>query len=151
VSKQADWIDLLGRALLSFMFILSGVMKIPGWDQTLAYMASQGVPWTPIFLAAAIAIEVIVGLAILLGFRTRIAATVMFLYLLPVTLVMHAFWTAPPGESLTQMQHFLKNLTIMGGLLVLAVNGARRFSMDAEVRTRHGAASHHKDRRLRAA
>ena len=75
-------------------------------------------------IALAAVVELACGLAILTGFKTRIVAWVLFLYLIPVTFFFHNFWAAQGQEQQTQMINFLKNAAIMGGLLVLAVNGA---------------------------
>ncbi len=75
-------------------------------------------------------VELACGLAVLAGFKTRIVAWVLFLYLIPVTFFFHNFWAAQGAEQQTQMINFLKNAAIMGGLLLLAVNGAGAYSAD---------------------
>jgi len=110
-----------GRTLLSIIFLVSGVGKIPGWSGSLEYMQAHGIPepWAPILLAIATVIEIVGGVMLLVGFRDRAAALVLFLYLIPVTLVLHSFWEAPAAEALSQRVAFLKNLAIMGGLLAV--------------------------------
>ncbi|HSY60047.1 MAG TPA: DoxX family protein, partial [Terriglobales bacterium] len=71
------------------------------------------------------------GLAILAGFQTRVAAWVLFVYLIPVSLAFHNFWAMQGMAQQDNMIHFLKNISIMGGLLVLAANGAGGASVDA--------------------
>src|SRR5207248_403095 len=126
-----SWLLLAGRILLGLIFVLSGTMKIANWSQTADSMAEHGMVAVPLFLAGAIAFEVGGGLLIWLGWQTRYAAAALFLFLIPVTLVYHDFWSVGGKAMENQMQHFLKNVTIMGGLLSLAAAGAGRFSLDA--------------------
>jgi len=122
---------LAGRILLSGIFLMSGAMKIVNWSGTAAAMQGEGMPAVPVFLALAIAAEMIGGLAVLLGCYARPAALMLALYLVPVTLTFHHFWTYEGSARENQMQHFAKNVTIIGGLVTLAGAGAGRFSLDA--------------------
>jgi putative oxidoreductase len=121
---------LFGRLLLSVIFILSGASKIMGWNQTAEMMAGEGMVAVTFFLAASIAVELIGGLCLLLGCGTRLGATALFLFLIPVTVIFHDFWAYQGREQQEQMIHFLKNLAIMGGLLVVVGAGAGAWSVD---------------------
>jgi putative oxidoreductase len=121
---------LIGRILLSFMFIISGIQKIPGFSGTAAHMASHGLPFVPLLLVLTILIEAGGGLMILLGWHARLAALVIFLYLIPVTLVFHNFWAADAAHFEGQTINFMKNLTIMGGMLYVLAFGAGEYSLD---------------------
>src|ERR1041384_349878 len=105
-------------------------MKFAAWDQTLGYVAGYGLPWPSVSLFLAAAIEILAGLGILFGLGARASATLLFLYLIPVTLVFHSFWTVSGPERQMQIVNFLKNLTIMGGLLMLVAHGPGRWSID---------------------
>ena len=94
------------------------------------YMASKGMPAVPFFLTLAILFEILCGVAILIGFRARVAAGLLFLYLIPVTLIFHNFWSVPGVEKQMQFVNFLKNISILGGLLHVVVYGAGRHSVD---------------------
>ena len=121
-----------GRILLSAIFILAGIGKITGWAGSAAYMAAHGMPLVPLFLVGAIVIELLGGLALLLGWNARLVAGIMFLYLIPVTIIFHNFWAAAPGmEHMMQLTNFEKNLSIMGGLLMVFSLGGGRYSLDA--------------------
>jgi putative oxidoreductase len=128
--SRHETLSLVGRVLLAAIFVTSGLAKIPGWDQTLVYMASQGMPAPALFLFPTIFIEVLGGLSILLGIKTRIGASILFLYLIPVTLVFHSFWLFGGIERQVQMVNFLKNLAIMGGLAILSTRGPGALSLD---------------------
>jgi putative oxidoreductase len=130
-------VSLMGRILLSVIFVVSGLGKIADWSHTAAYMTSQGMPAVPVFLTLAILIELVGGLALMFGWHTRIAALVLFLYLVPVTLTFHSFWALAGPERQLQMTNFLKNLAIMGGLLEFCAVGAYAMSLDA-MRYRRG-------------
>jgi putative oxidoreductase len=111
-----------GRVLLSVIFLLSGLTKITDWDGTTQYMASKELPLIPLLLVAAIITELAGGLSVLLGWKTRWGALLLFLYLIPTTLVFHNFWALSGTEMQMQLMHFLKNLSIMGGLLLGAAS-----------------------------
>jgi putative oxidoreductase len=115
--------DLVGRILIAAMFIDAGVPKIGAFAATQAYMASAGVPGA--LLPAVIALEVLGGIALILGYRTRIVAMVMAAFTVLAALLFHS---APD-----QVQHILlmKNIAIAGGLLILVARGAGSWSLDA--------------------
>lgn len=121
---------LVGRGLLSVIFLLSGLGKIADWSGTAGYMAAKHMPAVPFFLAAAIVVELAAGLSVLAGYKARLGALVLFAYLIPVTLIFHNFWAFEGMEQKMQMINFLKNAAIMGGLLMVAANGAGPISVD---------------------
>ncbi|HZD96165.1 MAG TPA: DoxX family protein [Candidatus Sulfotelmatobacter sp.] len=117
---EAKWMLLLGRLLLSVIFILSGLGKLPHFHDVAGMMASKGIPLAAVALVLTILIEIGAGLLVLTGFKARYAALMIAMWLVPVTLVFHNFWAAPQAQKQEQTINFLKNLSIMGGLLVLA-------------------------------
>ncbi len=128
--------SLAGRVLISLIFVLSGFMKIMGFGMMTGVLHSKGIPVATVALALTILIEFGVGLLLLVGFQARAAAWILFLFLIPTTILFHNFWAVAPGmEQQDQMAHFLKNLAIMGGLLTLAANGPGPFSIDAKRHT----------------
>jgi putative oxidoreductase len=108
----------IGRFLMSVIFILSGAGKLMQFSGTADMMASKGIPLAHIALALSIIIEIGGGLALLAGFKLRYVALVMALWLVPVTLVFHNFWAYQGQDRMMQQTNFLKNLAIIGGLLV---------------------------------
>src|SRR5688500_4784699 len=80
------------RALIAFIFVFSGIMKIFGWNQSLQYMAAKGMPAQEFFLVVAIALEIGAGLLVAFGRQLRLSAGLLFLYLIPTTLIFHDFW-----------------------------------------------------------
>lgn len=118
--------SLIGRILLGFLFLMSGVNKIANPQGTQQYMVSMGMTWmTALFYVGAIAVEIGGALSLLLGYRARAGAWLLFLFMIPTTLIFHTHFA-----DQNQMIHFLKNVSIMGGLLYVAAFGAGRLSMD---------------------
>jgi putative oxidoreductase len=115
--------ELAGRILLSVLFVLSGVGKIGAYAATGAYMSSVGVP--SVLLPVVIATEVLGAIAIILGWQTRIAALLLAGYSLLAALIFHANFA-----DQIEMIMFLKNVSIAGGFLLLAANGAGALSID---------------------
>lgn len=111
-----------GRILLSLLFILSALGKIGAWAPLVQQLAAKGIPYAPFFLGAALVIELVGGLTLLLGWHARLGAWLLFLYLIPTTGIMHNFWAYTGEEQQVQLVNFLKNLAIMGGLLLVPSN-----------------------------
>lgn len=119
-----------GRSLLALVFLASGLGKILSWNSVAGYMASREIPWSEFFLGGAIALELGGSLSLLLGWKARIGARALILVLIPATLAFHGFWHEPDAEVREQMLQFLKNLSILGGLLLVSVHGAGPWSLD---------------------
>ncbi|HUT55388.1 MAG TPA: DoxX family protein [bacterium] len=134
--KAEGLLPLAGRIFLAALFLWSGYGKIGGWDNAAGYMAAMHMPLIPFFLGAALALELAGGLAVLFGFKTRLMAFLLALYLVPTTLIFHNFWSAPPDQHLMQLINFMKNGAIFGGLLMMARLGAGEFSIDNMLATR---------------
>lgn len=120
-----------GRVLLSLIFVLSGLAKIVGFRGSVQYLIAHALPIPRTLLCVAIAIELVVGVLLMIGFRARTAAAILFLYLIPVTLIFHGFWNYAGVEASLQLANFLKNLAIMGGLLNVVAWGAGAASVDS--------------------
>ena len=115
-----------GRILLSLLFILSALSKIGAWAPLVQQLNGKGIPYAPFFLGAALVIELVGGLTLLLGWHARLGAWLLFLYLIPTTVIMHNFWAYTGEEQQVQLVNFLKNLAIMGGLLLVPANTEQR-------------------------
>jgi putative oxidoreductase len=121
---------LLGRIALSIIFIMAGVAKFLDPQGTAAYMAANGMTFvTPLLYSAAI-LELFGGLALLLGWKARWAATLLFLFLIPAAVIFHDFWHASGQEQSLLMTLFLKNVGIMGGLLYIVGAGPGPWSLE---------------------
>ncbi|QKD04501.1 DoxX family protein [Mesorhizobium loti] len=118
---------LLGRILLAVIFLLSGFGKLTAISGTAAYFGAMGLPLPTVTAVVVGLIELLGGLAILTGFQTRIAAWVLAVFTIATALVAHTGWA-----DQNQMIHFLKNVAITGGFLLLASSGAGAYSIDAK-------------------
>jgi len=121
---------LVGRILLALIFIISGFGKIMGFDATLGYIRSAGLPVAQLSAIAAIVIELGGGILLVLGWKARWAAAALFVFVLVAALYFHAFWASPPDQAMMQQIQFLKNLGIMGGLLYVLAYGSGPYSVD---------------------
>jgi putative oxidoreductase len=122
----AAFLPVTGRILMSAIFLVSGAGKIAAPAATLATIAAAGLPLPPVAYAAATAVEVVGGLLLVLGYRTRLVALLLAVFAVATAVTFHAAL----GDK-NQMIHFLKNLAMAGGLLQVAAFGAGPFSLDA--------------------
>ena len=132
IEQRKDALLLVARVLLMVLFVLFGWSKLTGFSGTEQYMASTGAPIPALAAVIAIVMELVVGLAIAVGFRTRVLAVLLALYTLGTALIGHHFWTQTGMEHYVNMINFYKNISIMGGLLLLFVTGAGKYSIDRE-------------------
>jgi putative oxidoreductase len=123
---------LAGRILIGALFLFTGISKLTEWASTAGFMTAKGVPMTPTLLVAAIAVELLGALAIIAGFQVRLAAWALATYLIPTTLIFHNFWAMQGMERHENLIQFLKNMSIMGGLLVMAGAGPGKISLEHE-------------------
>lgn len=122
--------SLAGRVLLVLIFLGSGLDKVAHQEMTLGYMNSVHLPAPQLLLWLSVLIEIGAGLAIVLGWNARWAAALLFLWMIPVTAVFHNPWAGDPSQAQMQMIHLMKNLSIMGGLLMLLALGPGGWSVD---------------------
>ncbi|MDQ3060266.1 MAG: DoxX family protein [Pseudomonadota bacterium] len=125
-------LSLIGRILLAMLFIPAGFGKITGFAATVGYIASKGVPLPELAAAAAIGVELGLGLLLLLGWQTRWAALGIAFFTLVVSFIFHNFWAVPPEQVMQQQQSFFKNLAIVGGLLTVVAWGGGAWSFDGK-------------------
>ncbi len=135
--QQSDAIALIGRILMSVIFITSGFGKLLGPANTIQHIAADGLPLPPAAYAVAVLCEFGGGLAILLGWQTRVAAAALSLFCLATAFTVHFH----PGVG-AQMINFWKNITMAGGFLFVLAHGAGAFSLDEWLRTRRRTLSH---------
>ncbi len=117
--------SLLARILMSAIFISSGYSKITNYAQTAGYMESHGIPG--ILLPLVIAVELGCGLAVLFGMLSRWAALALAAFSILAAVVFHPYWSDP-----AQYVHFMKNVAIAGGLLLLFANGPGKWAIRSE-------------------
>ena len=127
-------IVLLGRFLYVLIFLMAAPTHFS--KQTITYAAAQGVPLASLAVPASGIIALVGGLSILLGYRAKLGAWLIVLFLLPVTPMMHRFWTVHDLViAQMQMVMFMKNVALLGGALLITQFGSGPLSLDARVRT----------------
>lgn len=126
---------LVGRILIAFMFMQSGYEKLTDLTGTAGYIASGGLPNSTALAALTGVFELVAGLAILIGFKARWAALVLAAFTLVASFLYHRYWTAPADQQVVVQLLFMKNMAIVGGLLVIAALGAGPASIDARKST----------------
>jgi len=125
---------LVGRLLISAIFVVAGIGKLTDPAGTAGYMETMGVPYADTLAIVAGLAEVAGGLALALGFLTRIGALGLILFLIPTTVIFHAFWNLEGAERQLQLVNFMKNLAIIGGLATVLAFGPSRYSIDQKIR-----------------
>lgn len=126
-------LSLIGRILLAALFLPAGLSKIGGFEGTVGYIGSVGLPLPALGAVLAIVVEVGGGLALIAGFGTRIAALALAAFTLVASFFFHAYWALPADQQMMQQLMFFKNVAVTGGLLTLAAWGAGAWSLDARV------------------
>ncbi|OLL28518.1 hypothetical protein BTH42_27560 [Burkholderia sp. SRS-W-2-2016] len=128
--KQKDVVVLVARILLMVLFVMFGWSKLTGFAGTVAYMASTGAPAPALSAVIAVVMELVVGVALLVGFFTRPLALLLALYTLGTAVIGHHYWNMTGAMQYDNMIHFYKNIAIIGGLLLLCVTGPGKYSFD---------------------
>ena len=130
---MTKYLHISARALLALIFIISGLGKIAAFDQTKGFMAGAGLPFPELLLIVTIVVEVAGGICLLIGYKARLASTVLAAFLVPVTLVFHASHIGDPGQTQQQLVELFKNLAIIGGLLKVVADGPGALALDNNV------------------
>lgn len=132
LSNPTSYIVVVGRLLYSAIFITAGFEQIYRAEETVAAAAKQGVPLAHIAVPVAAVIAIFGGVSILLGYYARVGAWLLVLFLVPVTLMLHNFWAVKnPTLAQTEQIMFMKNLSMLGGALLITYFGSGPLSLDA--------------------
>ena len=127
---MANIADLIGRILISALFLLNGIFKISNYDGTIGWMESFGMPG--ILIIPAIILEIAGPVLIIIGYKTKLAAGLLSLFCIATAFIFHNDF----GNQM-QLTSFLKNIALAGGFLILFVNGAKGFSLDNKLNKRN--------------
>jgi putative oxidoreductase len=122
---------LIARVLLALMFVLAGFGKLAGLEGTAGYIASKGLPAPSLLALGAGVLELAAGVLIIVGWQARWAALALAAFTLVATVIFHNYWALPADQQMMEQLMFLKNLSVIGGLLVLFAFGAGALSLDA--------------------
>jgi putative oxidoreductase len=116
-SRTAAYLQILSRALIAAIFLMSAIGKLTNFGPTVAFSGQMGLPAPQLAIAAAIVLELGGGLALLLGYRVRLATLALIVFMIPTTLIFHVTQMGNAVGGQEQVAHVLKNLAIIGGLL----------------------------------
>ena len=122
--------DLLGRIFLGIIFIYEALDTLFFYQNTKATMAEYGITFMPdILLVTTLVILIVGALLVVIGYYARVGAFLLLLYWLPFTLIVFSFWNDPPDLQRINALNFMRNLAVMGGLLLLLANGSGEYSV----------------------
>ena len=125
-----DVTDLIARVFISLIFLFEAYDSIKYFKSTKALMTEYGITWQQDFLlSGAIFLLILGGILVLIGYRSGFGAILLLLYWVPVTFIVHSWWNDPIEIQREESIEFMKNIAIIGGLLMIFVNGSGRFSI----------------------
>ena len=130
-SDMSDAVILAARLLLAALFLIFGWRKLTDYSGTVSRMVQDGARFPVLATPVAIFMELPVAFAVAVGAFTRPAAVLLALYTLGTALIAHHYWTITGADKIDSMESFYKNLSIVGGFLLLYMTGAGKYSIDA--------------------
>jgi len=136
--SRRDVILLLGRLALGAIFVKSGLQKLLALSAFAASLASRGVPQSSVWAVIGATVEFVGGILIVTGLRTREASLLMVLFVIVATGISHRYWEFADAARRLQESQFFKNLSIIGGFVLLFATGSGRFGLDALLARRKG-------------
>ena len=120
-------LDLCARILISILFFLNGIFKIMNYDGAISWIESYGIPG--VLIIPAIILEILGPILIILGYKTKITASILGVFCLATAIIFHNDF-----NNQMQLTSFLKNIAIAGGFLFLVINGSKKFSLDNKLK-----------------
>ncbi len=128
-------LTLFGRGMIATIFLMSAVgNKIPNFNSVARYMASEGIPAPALMLVGAITFLILGSISIIVGYRARLGAALLLVFLILATYFFHDFWTLQGKAQQDQMIQFMKNLSLMGTMVFLIAVGPGGLSFDSRTR-----------------
>jgi putative oxidoreductase len=117
--------------LLALMFVLSGFGKLSDIQGTAGFIASGGLPAPAVLAVLVGALELLGGLALVLGYQVRLVGLALALFTVAASIVFHAYWSVPAAQQFVTQLLFMKNMSVAGGMLLISALGAGPLSIDA--------------------
>jgi len=125
-----DVADLIGRFFIGFIFLYEAIDSILYFQNTKQTMIDYGIVWRPAMLLVLVIIALLIGsILVLIGYKAKTGATLLMLYWLPFTFIVYSWWNDPVELQRLNALYFMRNMAIVGGLLLLMANGTGRFSV----------------------
>ena len=126
----SDWAEVIGRIGLAALFLWSGYDKLAHPASTVAYMQAYGLPAADLLIWPAALLELVGGALLVLGWQARRVALAAAVYTVVTTFVFHRYWSVPADQVMNEQIHFMSNLAIAGGLLLVFAHGSGRYALD---------------------
>lgn len=126
-----NWLALLGRIIIGALFLISGLMKIKYWTSMVQVVSSTDLPYPALLLGLATTLEILGGISIILGYRTRLGALLLIIFLAAATYLFHSFWRVDASQADAVREEFVRNIVYLGALFLLAAHGPGGYSIDA--------------------
>ena len=123
--------SLLGRIIIGALFLISGLMMVKYWPSMVEVITNKGLPYPILFLGIATALEILGGIFVILGYRTRLGAWFLIIFLAAATYLFHNFWEVDATHADAVREEFIRNIVYLGALLLLAAFGPGGYSIDA--------------------
>jgi putative oxidoreductase len=123
-------VPLLTRLLIAPLFLVSAIRSLGAVAGTAGYLGRLGLPMPEVMAWIVIVVEISGAIMLIVGWKTRFAAWMLAAFVVVATLLAHRFWAVDPAQYVNQLNHFLKNLAVLGGLLLLAAHGPGRLAFD---------------------
>ncbi|MCG6876356.1 MAG: DoxX family protein [Betaproteobacteria bacterium] len=123
-------VPLLTRLLIAPLFLVSAIRSLGAVAGTAGYLGRLGLPMPEVMAWIVIVVEISGAIMLIVGWKTRFAAWMLAAFVVVATLLAHRFWALDPAQYVNQLNHFLKNLAVLGGLLLLAAHGPGRLAFD---------------------
>lgn len=133
-SKLNSSLNLVARILLASLFLSAGISKITNFQVINDLVSSIGIPYANIWTALVLILEIAGSIAIILGYKARIAAVLLGVFTLITAFLFHNYWAAPIEQQYVQQLLFLKNISIAGGLFLLASFNSGEWSLDNQLK-----------------
>ena len=131
MNTYQNLLNLFGRLLIVTLFLPAGLLKLSNFDRFVGSFTSLGLTTPTLAVVIAILVEVLGSIALIVGYKTRLVATVMAIFTVVASVFGHAYWAVPADQMMAAQRLFFKNIAVIGGLLILASVGARGISLDA--------------------
>lgn len=125
-----SFLALLGRICMGILFFWAGWEKLMNLEGTMGYMASRQMPMVHFFLPAAIALQIVGSLSLITGYKARWGAALLILFIIPAAMIFHDFWNLQGQERYIEKIMFMKDVAILGGLMMVVAFGPGKWSVD---------------------
>jgi putative oxidoreductase len=135
-SKLNNSLNLAARVLLASLFLSAGISKITNFQVINDLVSSIGIPFAAAWTALVLILEIVGSIAIILGYKSRVAAALLGIFTIITAFLFHNYWAVPADQQYVQQLLFLKNISIAGGLFLLTSFNSGKWSLDEKLKNK---------------